>query len=249
MKMSTLILMMFLSTLLMAEPFKTITFPSKDGLTITADVYIAHPDTAPFIVLFHQAGYSRGEYREIAPRLNKLGFNAMAIDQRSGDQVNGVVNQVALLASQERRAMTYLDALPDMMAAIDYAKQHYAKGKFILWGSSYSASLVLKIAGDHPDIANGVLAFSPGEYFTKLGKSKTYITESAQHITIPVFITAARDEKDRWWPIYQAIPSGNKTYFIPEAAGRHGSSALWRSTPGHAEYWKAVTKFLDQFLK
>jgi hypothetical protein len=48
-----------------------ITFPSGDGVTCTADLYRVHPDPAtPFIVLFHQAGYSRGEYREIAPRLN-----------------------------------------------------------------------------------------------------------------------------------------------------------------------------------
>ena len=48
---------------------------------------------APLIVLCHQAGGSRGEYREIAPRLNKLGYQCLAIDQRAGGQVKGVVNE------------------------------------------------------------------------------------------------------------------------------------------------------------
>ncbi|MCK5453881.1 MAG: hypothetical protein KAJ16_05940, partial [Calditrichia bacterium] len=72
---------------------ETITFPSQDGLPITADLYIVHGKEAPFILLFHQAGFSRGEYLNIAPVLNELGFNAMAIDQRSGKEVNGIVNE------------------------------------------------------------------------------------------------------------------------------------------------------------
>ncbi len=237
----------FSAGLALASDFKTITFPSQDGLEITADVYMTLPDSAPFIILFHQAGYSRGEYREIAPRLNSLGFNCMAIDQRSGDGVNGVVNETAKRARESGRGHTYLDAVQDMEAAIAYAKAHYAKGKFIIWGSSYSAALVLKIAGDQPHIADGVLAFSPGEYFTDLGKSDTFIRDSAKKIVMPVFITSAKNEKKNWWSIYEAIPGNNKTYFLPQVKGIHGSKALWKSTEGHQEYWQAVEKFLAQF--
>ena len=59
-------------------------FSSKDGVRITADYYKVHADTVPLILLFHQAGWSRGEYIEIAPRLTQMGFNCMAIDLRSG---------------------------------------------------------------------------------------------------------------------------------------------------------------------
>ncbi|MGY8687411.1 MAG: hypothetical protein ACKVHP_06705, partial [Verrucomicrobiales bacterium] len=76
--------------------FEIVSFDSQDGLEVTADLFMAHenPET-PFILLFHQAGFSRGEYREIAPRLNQLGFNCMAIDQRSGNAANGVTNETA----------------------------------------------------------------------------------------------------------------------------------------------------------
>ncbi len=236
-----------LITALAAQTPETIYFPSKDGLTITADLYQAHPDTAPFIVLYHQAGFSRGEYREIAPKLNQLGFNCLAIDQRSGKGVRGVLNETARRAKQAGKPSSYLNTLPDLLSAVDYARQHFAKGKLLLWGSSYSAALVLKIAGDFPGIADGVLAFSPGEYFVREGKSNQFITRSARNITIPVFITSAKKEKELWWSIYRAIPSRKKTYFLPETAGVHGSRALWKSTPESPRYWEAVREFLTQF--
>lgn len=242
-----LILILFLGgAALFAFPFETITFNSKDGVKVTADIYMAHPNTAPFIILFHQAGSSRGEYREIAPKLNELGFNAMAIDQRAGYGIEGVENETAKRVEIKDDYPTYLDALPDMEAAVAYAKKHFARGKIILWGSSYSASLVLKMAGDDPAIAAGVLAFSPGEYFTWV--SNNLITETARNITVPVFITSAKNEKDRWNSIYEAIPSTKKIYFLPQAQGTHGSSALWKSTAGNEEYWQAVKQFLNQFL-
>jgi hypothetical protein len=49
---------------------QTITFQAADGLTATGDLYLTGDKAAPFILLFHQADYSRGEYRQIAPKLN-----------------------------------------------------------------------------------------------------------------------------------------------------------------------------------
>lgn len=247
MKKHSFITLLILVIGISALGFETITFESKDGLKVTADVYMAHPNTAPFILLFHQAASSRGEYRSIAPELNALGFNAMAIDQRAGYAAAGVENETIKQVNTKDKYPTYLDALPDMEAAAAYAKKHYAKGKVILWGSSYSASLVLKMAGDDPETADGVLAFSPGEYFTWV--SSSLISESAKNITQPVFITSDKDEKDRWISIYQAIPSKKKMYFLPNAGGHHGSRALWESTRGNEEYWRAVKQFLNQFLQ
>ena len=49
---------------------ETISFNSEDGLKVFAELYMIHPKSAPMIILFHQAGWSRGEYQEIAPKLN-----------------------------------------------------------------------------------------------------------------------------------------------------------------------------------
>ena len=223
--------------------FETIKFTAKDGLEITADIYITHPLNAPFILLFHQAGYSRGEYREIALQFNKLGFNAMALDQRSGNAINDVANQTAQQARVQNLPHQHLDALIDLEAAIAYVKKNYLKGKLIILGSSYSASLVLKIAGDTPDIADAVLAFSPAEYFS----NKMLIQQSAVNIKIPTFITSAKSEQADWQPIFNAITISQKVSFLPTTAGRHGASVLWNKTPEHPEYWDAVKSFLKPF--
>ncbi len=165
----------------------TVTFLSGDGIKITADTYIAHENkNTPLLVLFHQAGWSRGEYLEIAPKLNALGFNCIAIDQRSGKSVNGIENETALSAKQAGKNIRYVDALPDIEAALRYAKSQYNESKIIAWGSSYSAALVLHIAGTLSELVDGVLAFSPGEYFPKQGKSKSWIQDAAANISAPV---------------------------------------------------------------
>jgi pimeloyl-ACP methyl ester carboxylesterase len=228
--------------------FETISFPSTDELSITADVYAPHEDkTTPFIVLCHQAGWSRGEYREIAPKLNELGFNCMAIDQRSGGAVNKVAN-ATLAAAEEAGAETgFLDAQQDIVSALKYTRVELAEGKVILWGSSYSAALSLVIAGDHNELVDGVLAFAPGEYFVRFGKAKDFVQSSAAKIAAPAFITSAKNEFGRWEAIYNSIEGDAKQKFVPETAGNHGSRALWEQFSDNEAYWASVKTFLAQF--
>ena len=225
---------------------KEITYSASDGLEITADLYMDNPADSPFIILFHQARWSRGEYLEIAPKLNKLGFNCMAVDQRSGGEVNDVKNKTFQRAEKQQLGTKYVDAEVDMISSIKYVKNEYPKAKkLIVWGSSYSSALVLKIAGDRNDI-DAVLSFAPGEYFERMGKPADYVAQSAKNILVPVFITSMKSEKPNWWNIYEVIPSIGKDYFIPETEGQHGSRALWEKFPAHKNYWKAVEAFLNR---
>ncbi|MDY8135702.1 alpha/beta hydrolase [Aquimarina sp. 2201CG5-10] len=220
---------------------KTIDYTSKDGLSITADVYEATKNNNnQFIILFHQAGWSRGEYQEIAPKLNSLGYQCMAVDQRSGGAVNRVENKTNVQAKKNGKKTEFIDAFQDIEASVAYVKETYNPEKIILWGSSYSSSLVLKYAGDYPDQIQGVLSFSPGEYFGKKG----FITKSAANIQVPVFITSAKNEKGNWSGIYDAISSNKKQSFLPETKGNHGSRALWNKFSDNDAYWKAVKAFL-----
>ena len=225
---------------------KKITFNSKDGLEVTADLYISNSVDNPFIILFHQAGWSRGEYLEIAPKLNKLGFNCIAIDQRSGGEVNDVKNETFQRAEKQQLGTKYVDAEVDMNSSIEYVKKQYPKAeKLVIWGSSYSSALVLKIGGDRNDV-DAILSFAPGEYFENQGKPSDYVTQSAKNILVPVFITSMKSEKPNWWNIYEVIPSIGKDYFLPETDGQHGSRALWERFPEHKNYWKAVEAFLKR---
>jgi len=237
-------ILLLISTTAFSSESKIISFKSADNLLISADSYTPHKSTSPMIVLFHQAGSSRGEYNDIAPRLNKLGFNCIAVDLRSGEFSRGKDNQTAIRASNAGLATAYADALPDIIAALNYTHKHYPESKVLAWGSSYSASLVLKVAGDHPQMMDGVLAFSPGEYFSHLGKSKTWIRDSARNIKIPAFISSSKKEADSWKLIYEVIPSKEKKGFIPTTEGRHGSRALWKKYNDSEKYWHAISEFL-----
>jgi dienelactone hydrolase len=231
----------------LAATAEVVHFPSKDGIEITADLYMPHkaPKT-PLVVLFHQATWSRGEYQEIAPRLNQLGFNCMAVDLRSGKGVNDVVNETAAKAEQAKKKTKYLDALPDMEAALELARSKYAQGGLVIaWGSSYSAGLVVQLAGARPELADATLAFSPGEYFAGGDIPKNWVETAAKKIMKPIFITSARDEAGSWQKIFDAIPAKTKASYRPKTDGNHGSRALWKKHADSAGYWTAVESFLS----
>jgi pimeloyl-ACP methyl ester carboxylesterase len=223
---------------------ETIEFKSLDDLEITADLYLTDDLNAPFILLFHQAGWSRGSYREIAPQLNALGFNCMAIDQRSGNFVNDITNETAARAKIKGLAMKYPDAYQDMQAALNYVYEKYEPKVMLIWGSSYSAALSFILADKNMEMLDGMLAFSPGEYFTFEGKS---ISEYAENLHMPVFITSSKDEEKNWSNIYEAIPSKYKMNFVPDFDGYHGSRSLWRAHEGNEQYWEHVKEFLKLF--
>lgn len=226
-------------TINMAFAQKTVEFNAADGLTITADLY-EKSGSKKVIVLFHQAGWSRGEYKEIAPKLNALGYTCLAVDQRSGGGVNDVKNETNARAKKAGKKTAYADAFPDIEAAVAYVKAQYSPDQLIIWGSSYSSALVLKYAGDYPDNIDAVLSFSPGEYFG----SKSFISSSAKNIKVPSFITSAKNEKNSWWGIHQSIPQGKKKFFLPDTKGNHGARALWSKFDDNGSYWTAVKSFL-----
>lgn len=214
-------------------------FPSKDDLMVTADWYPIS-SKLPVILLCHQNGASRGEYSETALRLNKFGFNCLAIDQRVGKEVNGVKNETASDAVEKKLNPKYEDAEQDILAAIDYLQTQY-KQKIILIGSSYSASLALKIAASNPRIS-AVAVFSPGEYFT----DTNFIKNSIKTLDKPVFATSSRAEADKVTELLQDVNSRIKIQYIPKKEGDHGSKVLWSSAPENQEYWIALMSFLGK---
>lgn len=229
---------------------ETVTFPSSDGVLITADLYMQHPANAPFILLAHRADWSRGEYLEIAPRLNAMGFNAMAIDLRSGKQKFDVVNATQLAAKAAGKPTLYLDALIDLQSSLEYAKAKLAKGPLLVWGSSFSASLTLMLAKANPTAISALICFAPGEYFAgQYGKTNTSVREAAVGIALPAFFTSKKSEyDDSRKAIFTVLASEKKTYFVPETEGKHGSEALFSTTLENAAYWAALTSFLDPWI-
>ncbi|MBC9033648.1 alpha/beta hydrolase [Sphingomonas sp. JC676] len=220
-----------------AEP---VSLTAKDGVKV-AGVYTRAANPKALILLFHQAGSGKDEYALIAPRLAESGYSSLRIDQRAGGELFGVNETVKALGKSD----DYLAAKPDLEAAFDWARAQ--KLPIILWGSSYSSSLVFVLAAEHP--VKAVLAFSPGEYFD----DKQMIAKAAAGVKAPVFVTSAQDgeEIDAARDILKAVPVAGKEQFVPKLGGVHGSSTLLRTkNPGGAEdAWKAVLAFLAGVTK
>lgn len=219
--------------------------PDPESLELrTADGFVVHGTyrqaAAPraLILLFHQRGSSRSEYFEIGPRLAANGYSSLAIDQRGGGEKWRVPN---VAAEQWGETESHLEAMPDLEAAFDWGA---AQGlPLVLWGSSYSAALIFPLAAAHPRQVRALLAFSPGDYL-KGGR----VIEAAAELDVPAFITSATTLNEIGYaqPVFDALASADKEYFLPATGGEHGSLTLIRSEnpEGHEEMWGAVLNFL-----
>ena len=217
-----------------------IVFPSKDGLPITAYLYEKNPQ-APTIVLCHQASFNKFEYDDIAPMLRDMGYNCLAIDQRSGGPISSTTNETWQEALKQGKPVEFTDAEQDILAAVEFAAKKYTQ-PVILWGSSYSSTLALYMGQEQSNI-KAVIAFSPGNYLENV---KGSLTDKLWDFKKPVFITASKFEKpDIDVLTSKMVLADKQIIFIPTGEGYHGSKALWLTQPGRDEYLSAVTKFLN----
>ncbi len=217
---------------------EAVSLEASDGVKLAGDLYGSDARAPTIILLFHQAGSNAGEYAEIAPRLVREGYDGLAIDQRSGGNMWGRANRTAARGD-------YLAAYRDLEGALSWAKAKKYKN-IVAWGSSYSASLVLKLAAEHPEI-KAVLAFSPGEYFS----NKTLVHDWNMKETAPTLMTFTPDEiTNGGLSLYQASSHGaarnTGDMILSFDSGAHGSSALRedKNPVGAKRYWVGVLAFL-----
>jgi pimeloyl-ACP methyl ester carboxylesterase len=210
---------------------------ADDGLEVVADKYFVS-DTLPWILMFHQAGSSRGEFREIAPKLIMLGYNGLAVDLRVGKEINFINNQTALAAQTDGYPRNMQDARRDMKAAVDWVTGRSDK-PVVLFGSSFSASLALIHANNNP-AAGAVIAFSPGEFFGQADLVK----KAVSNLEVPVFLASTYREHPYVEELSSGIAGEYKTLFTPaETSGTHGAKALWESEESSREYWLGLLMF------
>ncbi len=217
---------------------------AADGIKLRVAEYLPHSDPrTPLILLFHDGAMNRSEYRYIAPRLNQLGFNCMAPDLRAGKNKLGHKNKTASYARRTKTDRSILAARLDMEALLPYARSSYPEASIVLMGCASSAAHCLRLAGEMASLVDGVVAFSPAEFFAGLGKSETWIQEGMGDVHCPVLILSSGPEEPEWRGIYGALPEGRKAAFsYPE--GAHGVRALASKSPGSELYWQALTEFL-----
>ena len=134
-------------------------FSATDGAPVYGYWYRAVERPARALILaFHQGGASgRAEYGPITPWLNAAGYDVLTIDQRAGGLLFGGENR----AVAERGESSYCEAAPDLAGTLRFAQERSPGVPIVLWGSSYSGALVLRLAATNPAGVVGVRGFSP----------------------------------------------------------------------------------------
>ena len=218
-----------------------IEFKAPDGLIISGNLY-EFDKNKPIILLMHQAGYNRMEYADIAPKLNKMGYNCLAVDLRSGGPFAGKRNNTNTRATEKGLQPEMVDAQQDIAAAIDFLYKKYNQN-VIVWGSSFSSSLALIEGVNNPKV-KGIISFSPGDYF---GDAVPSLATVFSKIDKPYLITSSKQEAETLKVlINDSQLKENQSQFIPISNGFHGSRALWEGQEGAEDYWNAVKSFLAQ---
>jgi pimeloyl-ACP methyl ester carboxylesterase len=218
---------------------EAVTLHTTDHVTVYGTLSQAGAHNDKVLLLFHQADGSRHEYDSLIARFNRLGYDTLAIDQRSGGDLFGGHNQTVQALG---KSADYLDATHDLDAALAWARErHYAK--IVAVGSSYSSSLVIMLAARHPSGLTAIASFSPGEYFD----DKNLIKNAAAKVTIPFYITTDPAEADYVTEVLRKAHGNNIVHYQPKA-GVHGASTLVeeRDPAGYAANLKSFEEFLGR---
>lgn len=197
-----------------------VTLHAGGGVAVHGTLTRAAAHNDKILLLFHQAHGNRHEYDPLIPTFTGLGYDTLAIDQRSGGTLFGGHNQTV---KDQGHSADYIDALPDLQAALKWARdQHYAT--IVAVGSSYSSSLAILLAGDHPAGLTAVASFSPGEYFA----DKNAVKQAAAKIAIPFYITTDPVEEANVDQVLSRSHGDNIVRYQPQN-GVHGASTLVQS--------------------
>ena len=225
---------------------KEISFYTSDSIKIFGDLYISD-QSDPVILLFHQGGSNaRAEYGPIIPRLLEDDFNILAIDQRQGGQYFGGYNRTIANVPTYNYSdtYTYCDAYNNLESALDFVIENDFTGKKILWGSSYSATLSIKLAHERQQAVDAVLAFSPASGKPMEGCNPEPFLEN---LTVPLLFLRPRRElqSERSQNQLDLVKSYNHQTYIAEN-GVHGSSMLVETRTKHPvnEVWQVVMEFI-----
>lgn len=219
-------------------PPTKVKFNTPDGRIVVGNLYEVGQEK-PIILLGHQAGTNKYEYADIAPKLNAMGYNALAIDLSGEGTFAGHNNETLDKGSDvgNDRQIIQKRTGQELNTAVDYLHEKY-KRNVIVWGSSLSANFAILVAAKNKH-TKAAISFSG---------LANQLANVLPQIEKPLFLTGSKEEAPRLQQLLSENASqSNIVVFIPKSKGGHGSRVLWNGQPYAEEYWSAVKSFLNQF--
>ncbi len=165
----------------MAEQIKITT---KDGFIIAGDYYTA--SSTKGIVLLHMMPATKESWSSLAEKLQRAGFNVLAIDLRGHGASDGGPNGYKIFSDAQHQS-----GINDVDAAVMFLKE---KGitEIHLGGASIGANLALWYLAEHLEIKSAILLSAGLDY--RGVKTEAYAKEAKSDQAI-YFVADEDDER------------------------------------------------------
>ncbi|MFO7692239.1 MAG: dienelactone hydrolase family protein [Vicinamibacterales bacterium] len=135
-----------LSTPVLAAERQAVTFAARDGVQVSAVLYVPDRTPAPAVVLLTMLGRTHRDWDEAAARFVEAGIAVLAVDFRhvpvaDPDAAGQVTNPYAALVLEAEAARAYLAARPEVNPA-----------RIGMAGASLGANVAVLAAGNDPSV-------------------------------------------------------------------------------------------------
>jgi alpha-beta hydrolase superfamily lysophospholipase len=189
-----------------------VTLTSLDGTPLAGELYEASSPPTPGVVLIHMLTRNKGDWDNLANRMQDAGITALAIDLRGHGRSSGSAQDLPPMVQDVRAAVQWLSA-----------RQGVRPGAIGIVGASLGASLALLAAVDLPVVrAIGLVSPSPDyrglrtdkSLLKRIGARSIWLAASTED---PLALRTLRD--------FASEPSGPREQLVSSAAG-HGTTLL-----------------------
>lgn len=206
-------------------------FATKDGTKIIGDYYSVKSPRG--VLLLHMMPADRKSWVEFAGKLQKAGFQALAIDLRGHGESEGGPNGYRNFSDSEHQASRL-----DVEAGAEFLK---ARGvsELHLVGASIGANLALQYLAEHPEVRSAIL-LSPGLNYR--GVLTVPALEKVSEVQGAFFVAADDDaySRDTVLELSQKFPFEGRRLLKIFDAGGHGTKLF----EAHPEFMEELIEWL-----
>jgi len=203
---------------------QTINFDAPDGGRIVGTFYGASAENSPAVLMLHQYGGRREDYKDLARQFQASGIAVLAIDGRGFGESTKKADGSRVSASQSNEAVAGMKS--DVAAAVKFLgeQKNIDKKRVGIVGASYGSSLAIIHAGDDASI-KAVALLSPGtNYFGNLPTMPAI----EKYASRPILIVAAEDDAESATASRRLdkLAAGDKHQLQIYKKGGHGTAIL-----------------------
>lgn len=198
-----------------------ISLTTKDGIKIAADLYeVENP--LGWLVLTHMMPATKESYKDLAVRLQRLGYESMAIDLRGHGESDAGPNGYLNFSDVQHQK-----GILDLEAAFDYlmGNRKATNDKVFFIGASIGANLSLQYISQHPECKTAILLSAGLNYHGIETEPLVKSLKAGQK----VFFISAKDDDDNAeenQKLFDLMPVGAENKIKIYDSGGHGTNIL-----------------------